>query len=207
MMRNRLLKTLTLSTLLASSSLLANDSVINSMGLNLGVVNSDSDQKNTNGAIIFGNEPDSSFNQLELYLTLNPLTETCKEYNMKPYISYTYSSNSDLKHQYLLLGVNKYYTPSNIDLELYMGALLGYGQIDWKYDPLNNSFNKNVDANSFIGGIQLGVKYPLSEKLSLNLNGKYLFHSYETDLKTTNATAVIEHDRTSSFSLGLEYRF
>jgi len=206
-MRNRLLTTLILTTFLASSTLLANDSVVNSMGINLGVSNSNSDQKNTNGTIILGNEPDNSFNTTELYLTLHPLTNICKEYKMKPYISYTYSSNSELKHQYFLLGINKYYTPSNTDLVLYTGLLGGYGQIDWKYDPLNNSFNKNVDASSFIAGIQLGASYSLSEKLSLNLNGKYLLHNYETDLKTSTASAEIEHESTINVSLGLEYKF
>ena len=69
------------------------------------------------------------------------------------------------------------------------------------------STKKNVDANSFIGGLQLGVSYPIDEKFSLNLNTKYLFHNYETDLKTTNATATIDHDRTSSIGFGVEYKF
>lgn len=199
--------TLTTLSLLASSTLLASESIVNSVGLNLGKSYTSTDQKDKSGSIILGDNPDQSFNSLELYLTLNPILDMCKVYNMKPYISLTHSRNSDLKHQYLLVGVNKYYTPSTMPLELYAGVLGGYGQMDWRYDPLNNSSSKNVDANSFIGGLQLGANYPINEKLSLGLNSKYLLHNYETNLKTTNATATIEHDSTASVSLGLEYRF
>lgn len=204
-MQNKLIKTITVSTLLASSSLFASDSFINSFGINLGKSHTSYDQKDKNGAIILGNNPDKSFNSLELYLTLNPMLDMCKENNMKPYISLTHSRNSDLKHQYLLVGVNKYYSSQDTKLELYAGLLGGYGQVDWRYDPLNNSTRKNIDANSFIGGLQVGINYPIAEKLSLNLNSKYLLHNYETNLKTSNAVATIEHDATATISLGLEY--
>jgi opacity protein-like surface antigen len=205
-MKNKTLK-LTLSTLLASSSLLASDVSINSIGVNLGKAHTNYDQKNNSGTIILGNEPDTSFNSLELYLTLNPILDYCKENDIRPYISLTHSRNSDLKHQYLLVGVNKYYTPSTLPVELYAGIVGGYGQMDWKYDPLNNSSSKNADSNSFIAGIQLGASYPLNEKLSLGINSKYLVHNYETDIKTSNATTTIEQDSTATFSIGLEYSF
>ena len=205
---NKIIKVTALSLLLASSStLLATDSFVNSIGINLGKSYTNSQQKNNQGNITLGNTPKESNNSIELFAILNPLTDICKEYNMKPYISYTYSKNTDLKHQYLLVGVNKYYNPSNSKVELYTGALLGYGQIDWKYDPLNDSQNKNIDANSFIGGVQAGLSYPVNENLSLNLNTKYLVHNYETKLKTTNANATIKQDNTSSFSFGLIYKF
>jgi hypothetical protein len=200
--------TLTLSTLIASSSsLLASQSIINSVGLNLGKSHTSADQKDKSGTILLANNPEQSFNSLELYLTLNPILDMCKEYDMRPYISLTHSRNSELKHQYLLVGINKYYTQSTLPLELYTGVVGGYGQIDWRYDPLNNSTRKNVDANSFIAGIQIGANYPINEKLSLGINGKYLLHNYETNLKTTNATATIEQDATATISLGLEYSF
>jgi len=208
-MKSIILKTTLLSTLIASSNLLANgnESWLYAIGTNVGVSNTSYDQINKSGSITLIDKPKKSFNSLELYTILNPLTDLCKEYNMKPYISYTHSQNSDLKHQYLLVGLNKYYKPSTTDIELYARVLGGYGQIDWKYDPLNDSNKKNVDANSFIGGIQVGVNYPLNEKISLNLNSKYLLHNYETKLKTTNATAIIEHDSTASIGVGLEYSF
>jgi hypothetical protein len=197
---------ITLLGLLSSSTLLANP--IDSIGLNIGTQKSDYKQTNNQGVILLGNTPDESFNSYEIYTTLNPILDTCKTYNMKPYIGYTYSSNSELKHQYLLAGINKYYTPSNYKVELYAGVLVGYGQMDWKYDPLNSSSSKNVDANSFIAGIQLGANYPINEKYSIGLNTKYLMHNYETDLNpSAGVSSTIEHKDTISLSLGVKYLF
>lgn len=180
---------------------------IDTLGINLGKSYTSYNQTNTSGTITLTNNPDKYFNSIELYTTLKPIMSFCKDNDIKPYISYTHSKNSELKHQYLLVGLNKYYNLNSTKLNLYAGILAGYGQIDWNYDPLNNSTSKNVDTNSFIGGIQLGTTYNLTEKLSLNLNSKYLLHNYETDLKKTNATTTIEHDRTASVGFGLGYRF
>lgn len=204
----KIIHKITLLGLLSSSTLLANP--IDSIGFNIGKANSDYKQTNNQGVILLGNTPDESFNSYEIYTTLNPILDTCKTYNMKPYIGYTYSSNSELKHQYLLAGINKYYnhTVANKELSLYAGVLVGYGQIDWKYDPLNNSSSKNVDANSLIAGIQLGANYPINEKYSVGLNTKYLVHNYETDLNpSSGVSSTIEHKDTISFSLGISYKF
>ena len=200
---------LTLLSILASSTLLASDSsIVNSIGLNIGVSHSSYNQKNQIGDITLGNEPDKSFNSYELYTTLKPLSDICTKYNIKPYISYTYSSNIDIKHQYLLIGINQYHNANNSELNLYIGSLLGYGQIDYRYDPLNSSKSTNTDANSFIGGIQAGVTYPIAQKLSLNIGGKYLIHDYKTQLKPSDTVhTTIEHDSTSSVAIGLEYFF
>lgn len=188
-------------TLLFSSEI-----AIDSIGLNVGSSHSSFDKKDYSGSIILGNEPDESFNSYEIYTTLKPLTSICKDKNMKPYLSYTYSSNDDLKHRYILAGVNKYYKHNKISL--YAGALFGYGQIDWKYDPLNSSKNINVDANSFIGGIQGGLNYPLTNSFSMGINTKFLIHNYETVLNpSTGVNSTIEHKTTSSIMLGLNYKF
>ena len=193
-------------SLLTTSLLFSSDITIDSIGINLGVSNSDYKQTNHQGTISLGNTPDKSFNSYELYTVLNSLSDMCKEHDMKPYISYTYSSNDEVQHQYLLVGINKYYKHNNYNL--YAGVLGGYGQLDWKYDPLNNSNDKNVDANSFIAGVQLGVSYPLNNNISLGLNSKYLIHNYETNLKPTSAiSATIEHKDTLSLSFGVNYSF
>lgn len=186
--------------LLVTSFALASDIAVDSLGLNIGTSNSSYSQTNNSGTIVLGNEPDKSFNSYEFYATLkNDI------YGMKPYVSYTYSNNSDLKHQYLLAGLNKYYQYKKITL--YAGVVGGYGQLDWKYDPLNNSQKKIEDTNSFIAGIQVGVEYPLSNKFAVSLNSKYLIHDYETDLKTTNATSTIKHDSSFLVSIGVKYSF
>lgn len=199
-------KKLTLISLLATSSLVASDISINSLGINIGASSMNYSQKDHQGNITLGNEPDKSFNQVEVFTTLNPICDMSKKKNMKPYLSYTYSSNTDLKHQYILAGINKYYTHSTITY--YTGTLVGYGQLDWRYNPLNSSKDNNYDANSFIVGIQGGVEYPIQTNLSLNLNAKYLVHNYDTQLEPTNTVkSTISHDSTTSLSVGLVYRF
>lgn len=206
-MQKRLLNAITLSTILASSSLLASDISINSIGANIGKSHTSYEQNNKAGTIILGNTPDKYFNSLELYMTLNPILEICKKYDIRPYLSLSHSRNSDLAHNYMLAGFNKYYKPTSSELELYAGVVGGYGQMNWRYDPLNNSTKKDADANSFIAGVQAGVSYPVAKRVSLGVNTKYLAHNYGTDLKTTNATATIEQSSTIFVGLGLEWKF
>ena len=198
-------KRLTLLAILASSSLFANDISVDSIGANFGISHGSYDQKNKSGVITLGNNPDKNFGSVELYATLSGVY---KREDLKPYISYTYSQNDDLEHQYLLVGLNKYYSIPNTKLDLYAGALVGYGQIDWRYDPLNSSKNINSDANSFIGGLQIGANYPVGSNLSIGINAKYLIHNYETTLNpSAGVLASINHKNTSQVSLGLMYSF
>ncbi|MEA3352922.1 MAG: hypothetical protein U9Q33_03765 [Campylobacterota bacterium] len=191
---------------LISINLEAVDITAQSVGLNVGTSHFPFSKKDNIGSIILENKPNESFSSIEISTILNPVTKMCKDKNMKPYLSYTYSSNSDMKHQYILAGVNKYYPYKSSSL--YAGALLGYGQLDWKYDPLNSSKYINKDSNSFIAGIQTGVDYPIDEKFSLGLNVKYLLHDYETKLEpTTSVSSSIEHKSSFNVSLGLRYSF
>jgi len=104
---------LTLLSLVTISSLSAVS--IDSVGLHLGIGESSYSQDNKSGSIDLQlNEPSKSFfPALEIYSTFNGVfnNET-----LKPFVSYTYESNSDLKHQYLLAGINKYYPHNNITL-------------------------------------------------------------------------------------------
>ena len=194
-------KLLTIS-LLTSSLMFASEVSIDSVGLNIGKANSDYSQRNSSGSITLGNNPDKTFNTFELFSTLTGL----EKYDMKPYISYTYSSNEELKHQYLLLGLNKYYKIKKVDF--YAGILLGYGELKYKYNPLNNTKENDFNSSSIIGGIQAGIEYPFNNNLSLNINTKYLGHNYETILAPNSTTsAELKHHSTSSLSIGLKYSF
>lgn len=196
------MKKILVSSILTSSLLLASDFSIDSIGLNLGKSNSDYTQTNHSGAIILGNTPKESFNSYELFATLKS-----EIYGMKPYISYTHSFNAEMKQKYVLVGLNKYYKLKSFTP--YAGVVLGYGQLDWRYDPLNTSKNINNDANSLIGGLQAGMNYSLTSKLSLGLSGKYLFHNYETKLdpSTDPTNSTIEHKKTSVLALNIRYSF
>lgn len=197
------MKKILLTTFIGSSLLLAQDISIDRLGLNLGVSNLDYTQKDHQGSIVLGNEPDKRFNSLEVYTTLNGVFERT---DLKPYISYTYSQNDELKNQYLLLGLNKYYKKENYNL--YAGILGGYGQLQWQYNPLNSTTDNKYEANSYLLGIQGGLEYPFNEKVSLGVNSKYLYNNYKTHLYPTGSTySTIEHKPLLSISLGLSYKF
>ena len=192
-----------LSIPLVTSFAFANGVSIDSIGLNIGVQNTNYTQNNATTLI---DKPSENFNSYELFTTLKPMTDLCKQKDMKPYISYTYSSNSDMKHQYFLLGVNRYYKYN--DIQYYAGVLTGYGELKWRYNPLNSTINSDHTSTSLIAGLQGGLNYPIDKQYSLNLNMKYLVHNYETDLKpSTTVNSTIEHDSTASVSLGVVYRF
>jgi len=193
-----------LLSFLSISQLMASDISFDTLGVNLGKSHISYDQEDNSGAIILGTEPDKSFNSIELFTTLKGV---CTNDSRKPYISYTYSKNDDLKHQYLLVGLNQYYIPASTKLNLYAGVLVGYGQLTWKYDPLNSSQNEEKNAHSFLGGVQAGISYPLTQRFSVGLNSKYLLSDYKTDLKTNNADATIKHRRVSHMGVSLEYTF
>jgi hypothetical protein len=184
---------------LITSSLVA--SSLDSIGINVGVANSNSHQTNHNGIITLGNEPDESFNSYEIYGTLK------KELlNMKPTLSYTYSSNDELKHQYLLVGLTKYYKLTKASL--YAGLLGGYGELQYKYNPLNNSKSNDYTSTSLLAGIQVGIEYPITNSLDFNLNTKALYHNYDAQLNPNNtATAELSHNTTKSIAVGMKYSF
>lgn len=177
---------------------------IDSIGLNIGSSKMDYSQTNNSGAVVLGNEPNKVFNTYEIHTTLNNLLDI--DDDIKPYFSYTYSNNSELKHQYFLVGLNKSYKYNIFNLE--GGVIAGYGELNWKYNPLNNTTDNDYNANSFIAGVQGSIKYPLDNKISLGLNAKYLLHSYDTQLKPNSATsATIHHDNTVVVSFGITYTF
>lgn len=186
---------------LASSSLLASDISLDSIGINVAQSHSNFHQTNQNGTVTLGNEPDETFNSYEIYGILK------KElFNMKPTLSYTYSSNTDLKHQYLLVGLTKYYKLTKASL--YAGLLGGYGELKWKYNPLNNSKSNDYTSTSLVGGIQAGIEYKLSNSLAFNLNTKALYHDYDAKLNPNNTTTTtISHNATTLVGVGLKYSF
>jgi len=198
-----MMKKILLTTLMGSTLLVAQDISIDKLGVNLGLSNLDYTQKDHQGSIVLGNQPDTSFSSIEVYTTLNGVFE--KE-DIKPYISYTYSSNSELQNQYLLVGLNKYYKQNKYDL--YAGILGGYGQLKWQYNPLNSTTDNKYDANSYLVGLQGGLEYPLNDTLAIGFNAKYLYNQYKTHLYPTSTTySTIEHEPSITLSLGISYRF
>ena len=175
------------------------ESTIDGIGFHLGKGYSNFIQTDKTGAILLEKQPKKNYDGGELYLQFKELDS-----HLKPSLSYTYTQNSDLKHHYILGGLSKYFTQEKT--KIYGGILFGYGELDWRYNPLNNSKENDYKATSFIGGFQIGSEYPINEKLSFGINGKYLFHNYETNLEPTNTThTIIEQDRSGFIGFGLKY--
>jgi CRISPR/Cas system CSM-associated protein Csm3 (group 7 of RAMP superfamily) len=195
-----------ISLTIVSSSLIADDISIDSIGINIGKSYSNYSQTDNQGSIILTNKANTTFNNIELYATLKPIMKVCKDNNIKPYISYNYSLNDDFKHQYLLTGINKYHNTK--DYKLYAGGLFGYGDLKWRYNPLNTSKDNDYSAQSFIIGLQCGVQYPLNTKWSINTNIKTLAHNYQTNLEPSNSVkSTIEHKYTIYGGVGVSYNW
>lgn len=188
---------------MVSTFLFGADVAIDTMGINLGKGYTDHDITNRTGTIQIPHHPYKNYTGLEMYSTLSGVFE---EKDIKPYLSLTYLQNSDIKHKYILGGVNKYFKADMLDY--YVGVVGGYGQIDWQYNPITNTRDNKYDAKSFIGGVQGGAAYPLSQKLSLQINTKYLLHNYETKLEPSNdAQSTLTHDKTLFVGIGLSWKF
>ena len=95
----------------------------------------------------------------------------------------------------------------NLQWSFSSGVLAGYGELRWEYDPITGSQGSNIDADSLIGGFQLGFKVPIDKKIDFNLNTKYLIHHYETYLNSGTASSKITHKYSASLGLGFIYSF
>jgi len=189
--------------LLFTTSVLLNAVEISEVGLNIGISSSSYTQENKVGTLTLSNEPDEDFTNIALYSTLSD--KSISE-NIRADIELNYATNSEFKHQYYLIGINYYH---NIDSYLlYGGLVLGYGQLSWHYDPLSRSKNIDEKTNSFISGVQVGIKYNVSERYVLNFIGRYLSHNYKTLLTPDDTLeSVVKHDSSTSFLFGIGYCF
>jgi hypothetical protein len=175
---------------------------IDRIGLSVGL--SKLYDKKTN--IIFPyTEPKERFDAYELFTTFNGI---CDDENTKPYLSYTYTTNSDFKEQHLLVGINRYFQTPH-DAELYAGVVVGYGELKWKYNPIGSQDN-DFTATSWMGGVQAGLEYAITDSFALHLNTKALMHNYEAILDPNtqdNSFGTLEHQYSVSGFVGVVVKF
>jgi len=176
-----------------------NDVSFESLGLNLGYAYMPYDHS--------GNTPDEGFKKnflnIELYTIVDNLFE---DNSYKPTINYVFNSNSDFNNHTLLLGINKYFY--NDDYNLYLGGLVGYGQLRWKTGTLFPNSQNDFQSTSFSGGVQAGIEIPMSKHWAFGLNSKFLLHSYNMKIEDTfNTSSSYKHPFTASISIGLKYFF
>ena len=187
-----------LSTVLLGSSLLAID-----IGINLGKSHFDITQSNSENIILGANTPKSNGNILEVY-AINDCKFT-DDKDIKNYISLVQNRSGDIDNTLVLAGLVQ--ELEGKEFKPYIGWLVGYGELKYNYNPLNSTATEDKKSSSMVAGLQAGAKYKIDDKLSLNINGKYLRAKYTTNLESSGTTGNIEHNALSSFSIGLIYSF
>lgn len=195
----RLINKLLASMLLVSSIIYAGDINLDSIGANIGCTKMDVKQIDEIGSITLAKDPDDKMRQIELYALLGGVFE---DSSIKPTLNFIHSWNNDLSTNSVLIGVNKYYMFDKYNL--YAGILGGVGRLKWNYNPINNTKETDYGASSLVGVIQLGVEYPLNDKIFLNVNTKYMLHNYSTELQPVNSVhSELIHNHSCLLSVGL----
>ena len=190
-------------SLLVVSSFMYADIGIDSVGLNVGCANIYTEQTNKLGSITLANQPDEQYLHGEIYALIGGVFD---DKSWKPSINYMLSDNDDFTNHMLMAGINKYFFQNNYNL--YVGALVGTGMLNWKYDPLNDTKDNDTNVQSLVGAFQIGAEFPLTDSFSLGLNAKYYIHDYLTILEPTpSATSEISHNNSCSIAIGIRYSF
>jgi len=198
----KILNKITVSLLVASSPIHA-DLSVDSIGLNAGSSQINTKQTNLVGSITLANEPDAQYIHGELYALIGGFFED-KSY--KPSVHYLLSKNSEFTNHLFMAGINKYFLFE--DYHLYAGLLVGQGILNWKYNPISGTNDNDKNLQSIVGALQVGAEYKVTEHFSLGVNAKYYLHDYQTVLEPSiGASADINHNSSSSISLGMRYSF
>ncbi len=197
----RIIPSLTTALLLATS---ANAGVgVDSVGVNLGYMDITSQQNDKVGSITGVTMPDGQMQQAEFYILIDGVFD---DKSWKPTINYMYAQNSDLTNNMLMIGLNKYFFFDNFNL--YGGVLAGTGQIKWQYNPINSTIDNDYKVTSWVGVVQAGVEYPITQNLALGLNTKYYINDYDTVLiPSAGAESEITQSHAYSLAIGLRFSF
>lgn len=190
-------------SILLASTLLHSDVGIDSVGANIGLSWIQSTQTDNVGSISFAHQPDEFYGHLELYSLFSGVFHD-KSY--KPSLNIIGNINGDFNNALLLAGINKYFEFKHYNL--YGGALIGGGILEWKYNPLVATDIQKQDTSSPVGALQVGGEYELSNNILLTLNAKFYLHNYATSIKSnaTNDTEVA-HKTSESISIGIRIPF
>lgn len=87
----------------------------------------------------------------------------------------------------------------------FIGALVGYSQLNWSKRPYPVFINENLKSKSFIYGLQVGIEKEVSKNYSIFM--KYQYIKYDHEIEILNNTSNIEHDSGQSLLIGMQYIF
>lgn len=187
----RIVLTLFLSTSLYSSDILENTFIDISIGLS----HSPYSKKDITGNI-----------------AIDSLDENGYLYDLA--IGYRFNNNifTTLNYQYTKLNeidFDEYYVTLNYQFDYkfnpYIGALVGKSFLHWNKDPLNSSQNIDWASGSFMYGVQAGLQYGISDKISFIPKLMYIRTDHGTNLILAPAQSFIEYDDQVKLLFGLRY--
>ena len=197
-MKNRMLKTLTLATLLLGTSLVADNSGIVLWGSG-GYTYSNADQKNEVGSFELVNDPSQNGYNFELKLGYK------FENNLQLNINYHRINMDDTLQNNTYLDLD-YFFEEYSGFTPFLGGHLGVSYLEWSENPIN-TLDNDVYSSSIVGGARIGVLYPLSENFDLSLEDILSFTDHDTHLESNGAKATLTHNFTNSINIGLRYTF
>ncbi|MEA3228257.1 MAG: hypothetical protein U9P38_04205, partial [Campylobacterota bacterium] len=181
------------SNLIASTTLLSQDKDIEfeSIGINTGYSKLYYTSENMDV-----DKPKTNLYNIELYTVVHNIFDNN---TLKATFNYIYTQNDDIKTNSFLGGLNRY---DNFDnFTLYSGLLVGYSQLDW-----NHTTTKEYESKGFIGGIQAGLEFSLTNSWKFNINTKYLLNNHTIDL-SPQYSAKLTHTGSFLLAFGVKYLF
>lgn len=181
------------SNLIASTTLLSQDKDIEfeSIGINTGYSKLYYTSENMDV-----DKPKTNLYNIELYTVVHNIFDNN---TLKATFNYIYTQNDDIKTNSFLGGLNRY---DNFDnFTLYSGLLVGYSQLDW-----NHTTTKEYESKGFIGGIQAGLEFSLTNSWKFNINTKYLLNNHTIDL-SPQYSAKLTHTGSFLLAFGVQYLF
>ncbi|NOQ32233.1 MAG: hypothetical protein GQ570_14045 [Helicobacteraceae bacterium] len=182
------------ATLLASTALLAVD-----VGLNISKGGYSTSSAYPSSII----KPDTDVTGYELFYSNDCLLVDRK--SVKNYASLTINKTENTSETAFLAGLVEEYKVSSATL--YAGALVGYGQLSYDYNPLTTSLTDYRTTSSLLYGVTAGLKYPIAKSFFLNVNAKYIWSNYNVDLRDGTSNGQIKHNNLYSLGLGVGYSF
>ena len=197
-MKNRVLKILTLATLLVSSSLIANDFKIVT-GISGGYTHINVDQENQVGSVALLNKPTQDGYNVELRLGYK------YENNLQLTVNYQRVEMDDTFEDNVYVEV-EYFYPTYKRFTPYIGGHLGISHLEWTQNPIN-TLDNDVHSESYIAGARAGVLYPLVENLDLSMEYIFSFTDHNTQLEFGTAKATLTHNFSHNLNIGLRYTF
>ena len=181
-----------LSNIITSTTLFSKDTTIESIGFNAGYA-----KMFYTSEKIDINKPKTNFYNLELYTIADNFFDNN---SFKPTLNYIYTKNKNIDSNSFFIGLNRYDSFDNF--KFYTGLLLGYSDLNWKF----NDNEKRYSNSGATGGFQIGMEFPFTNALEFNINTKYLLYQRKIDLQP-QYDIKFTHTGTLSLSFGLKYIF